>query len=134
MASYCIAYSVHAFGHMWYMCACVKARLPADGSPRSSKSMQNQMSTYKIFVCTFQALPTFSCTGMLSLHSCCRLVYPHTRAPPLQKMGREPRRFDHVPRDIPCVVLIIELMPTQSVLSVISGTRVLLEFWISGYR
>ena len=29
-------------------------------------------------------------------------------------MGREPGRFDHVPRDILCVVLIIELLPTHS--------------------
>ena len=36
-------------------------------------------------------------------------------------MGREPGRTDHVPRDVLCVVLcvvlIIELLPTQSVLS-----------------
>ena len=35
-----------------------------------------------------------------------------------RKMGREPGRFDHVPRDVTCVVLcvvlIIELLPTQS--------------------
>ena len=30
-----------------------------------------------------------------------------------------------------CVILIIELLPTQSVLSVTSGTLVLLEFWMS---
>ena len=33
-----------------------------------------------------------------------------------------------MPRDVLCVVLIIKLLPTQSVLSVISDTRALLEF------
>ena len=28
-------------------------------------------------------------------------------------MGREPGRFDHVPRDVACVVLIIKLLPTE---------------------
>ena len=31
-----------------------------------------------------------------------------------RKTGREPGRFHHVPRDVACVVLIIELLPTQS--------------------
>ena len=35
-----------------------------------------------------------------------------------RKTGREPGRFDHVPHDVACVVLcvvlIIELLPTQS--------------------
>ena len=30
-----------------------------------------------------------------------------------------------------CVILMIELLPTQSVLSVTSGTLALLEFWMS---
>ena len=45
-------------------------------------------------------------------------------------MGREPERYDHMPRDVLCVVLcvvlIIELLPTQSVLRVISSTQALL--------
>ena len=48
---------------------------------------------------------------------------------PYRKAGREPGRSDHVPRDVLCValcaVLIIELLPTQSVLNVTSGTRAL---------
>ena len=31
-----------------------------------------------------------------------------------RKTAREPGRFYHVPRDVACVVLIIELLPTQS--------------------
>ena len=31
-----------------------------------------------------------------------------------RQAGREPGRFDHVPHDVACVVLIIELLPTQS--------------------
>ena len=53
---------------------------------------------------------------------------------PGRKMGREPGRSDHVPCDILCVVcviLMIELQPTQSVLSVTSGTLALLEFSMS---
>ena len=53
---------------------------------------------------------------------------------PGRKTGREPGRSDHVPCDILCVVcvtLIIELLLTQSVLSVTSGTLALLEFWMS---
>ena len=49
---------------------------------------------------------------------------------PCRKMGREPERYDHMPRDVLCVVLcvvlIIELLPTQFVLRVISSTRALL--------
>ena len=49
---------------------------------------------------------------------------------PCKEMGREPERYDHMPRDVLCVVLcvvlIIELLPTQSVLRVISSTRALL--------
>ena len=50
---------------------------------------------------------------------------------PYRKTGREPGRSDHVPRDVLCVVLIIELLPTQSVLS---GTRAVigvLDQWMS---
>ena len=28
-------------------------------------------------------------------------------------MGKEPGRFDHVPRDVACMVLIIKLLPTE---------------------
>ena len=61
----------------------------------------------------------------------CSLV---PRLHPGRKMGRELGRSDHVTCDILCVVcviLMIELLPTQSVLSVTSGTLALLEFWMS---
>ena len=34
---------------------------------------------------------------------------------PKKKGGRKPGRSDHVPCDVLCVVLIIELLPTQCV-------------------
>ena len=44
-------------------------------------------------------------------------------------------RSDHVPCDVLCMVLfvtlIIELLPTPSIVSVISSIQALLEFWIS---
>ena len=71
-------------------------------------------------------------TGLgITLQCHCSLV---PRLLPGRKMGREPGRSDHVPCDILCVVcviLMIELLPTQSVLSVTSGTLALLEFWMS---
>ena len=55
------------------------------------------------------------------------LIWPHLLvalasypgSSPCQKLGREPGRSDHVPHDVLCVVLIIELLPTQSILNVI---------------
>ena len=41
-----------------------------------------------------------------------------------RKTGREPGRFDHVPRDVACVVLIIELAPTQSHFTARTRSRV----------
>ena len=44
-----------------------------------------------------------------------------------RKMGREPGRFDNVPRDVVCVVLcevlIIGLLPTQSDLSIVQHCK-----------
>ena len=62
---------------------------------------------------------------LLSLLPHLSLLSPHPHSPSSltytslhRKMGREPGRFDHVPRDVTCVVLcvvlIIELLPTQS--------------------
>ena len=71
-------------------------------------------------------------TGLgITLHYHCSLV---PRLLPGRKMGREPGRSDHVPCDILCVVcviLMIELLFMQSVLSVTSSTLALLEFWMS---
>ena len=52
-----------------------------------------------------------------------------------RKTGREPGRFDHVPRDVACVVLcvvlIIELLPTQSDSKHCPAiVLLLLEFWM----
>ena len=55
-------------------------------------------------------------------------VYPRSQAPP-QETAREPGRSDHMPCDVLCVVLITELLPMQSVLSIISSIQVLLELW-----
>ena len=55
---------------------------------------------------------------------------------PYRQMGREPGRSDHVHRDVLCVLLIIELLPTQPVplsVSVLSGTRTVvtvLDQWL----
>ena len=51
---------------------------------------------------------------------CVVALYP-IKLLPMLKEGREPGRSDHVPHDILCVVLIIELLPMQSILSVISA-------------
>ena len=62
----------------------------------------------------------------MHVHARIRSLVP--RLLPCRKTGREPGRTDHVPRDVLCVVLcmvlIIELLPTQSVLivSVSSGS------------
>ena len=54
---------------------------------------------------------------------------------PCRKTGREPGRSDHVPRHVLCVVLCvvltIELLPTQSILSVTSGTVHCSRCWSS---
>ena len=59
----------------------------------------------------------------------CLVVSLVPRLLPYRQTGRKPGRSDHVPRDNPyvvlCVVLIIELLPTQSVLSVTNNTRTL---------
>ena len=51
-------------------------------------------------------------------------IHRFTARRPKPAMKTEPGRSDHVPRDVLCVVLcvvlIIELLPSQSVLSVIS--------------
>ena len=59
------------------------------------------------------------------------LLASYPGSSPCRKAGREPGRSDHVPRDILsvvlCVVLIIELLPTQSVLS--ADTAVVVCCW-----
>ena len=59
------------------------------------------------------------CTSIYCPYTTVVASYPGSS--PCRKAGREPGRSDHVPRDVLCVVLVIKLLPTQSVLSFISA-------------